>query len=50
MRLSAHSAQGIKAKRPQSLPIRTTLYNLIAAISAEVQPEPPSIAGRERLI
>jgi len=37
MHLSARSAQILKGRQPQWLLIRTTLYDLIAAISAEVQ-------------
>ena len=37
MHLSAHSTQAVKGTRPQLLVTRTTLYDLIAAISAEAQ-------------
>jgi hypothetical protein len=37
MHVSARSVQVVKGKHPQLLMIRTTLYDLIAAISAEVQ-------------
>jgi hypothetical protein len=37
MHLPAHSAQLVKGKRPQLLILRTTLYDLIAAINAQTQ-------------
>jgi hypothetical protein len=37
MHMSAHSAQVMKGKQPRLLTIRTTLYDLIATISAEVR-------------
>ena len=36
MNISADSAWGSRGKRPHSLIIRTTLYELIAALNAEV--------------
>jgi hypothetical protein len=36
MNISAGSAWGWRGKRPRSLIIRTTLYDLIAALNAEV--------------
>jgi hypothetical protein len=36
MNVSTHSALLLKGKRPPSLIIRTTLYDLIAAINADV--------------
>lgn len=36
MNISAGSAWGLQGKRPRSLIIRTTLYDLIAALNAEV--------------
>jgi hypothetical protein len=36
MNISAGSARGWRRKRPRSLIIRTTLYDLIAAFNAEV--------------
>jgi hypothetical protein len=43
MHLSAHSAQVVKGKRPPLLMIRTTLYDLIAAISAEAQADDDNV-------
>jgi hypothetical protein len=37
MKMSAHSSRVIHGKQQRSLIIRTTLYNLVAAISAEVR-------------
>jgi hypothetical protein len=36
MNISAGSVWGLQGKRPRSLIIRTTLYDLIAALNAEV--------------
>jgi hypothetical protein len=36
MNISADSVWGLRGKRPRSLIIHTTLYDLIAAVNAEV--------------